>query len=308
MPIYLKNDDLSVRVERAGEKYRGSRFDWNGLVSQIAFGRTTFGRTKLLGQEKPPLQRNPRIFGRGLHNEFGIKKCLGYEECPVGEVFPKIGVGWLRRDDKPYFFYTQYPIEPIEFDVETSGKTGAVFSCDSLVRNGWGYRYVKRISLEDATVRIGYTLENTGSKAIETDEYVHNFLCFGNRRVDEGYSLSFPWKLDPTRFAEVKDPEGILRMGENRIDFIDQTDEQFYVGGISDGVTEADGLAARWTLSDASRKIGLTETGSFMPSAVHLWGWKRVISPELFFAFRLEPGNIVSWERVYSVTGLSSST
>lgn len=313
MPIHLKNGDLSVRLEKAGETYRGSRFDWNGLVTQIKFrrpteGRPTFGRTLLLGQEKPPFQRNARIFGRGLNNEFGIKKCLGYDECPVGEAFPKIGVGWLRRDDKPYFFYTQYPVEPIPFDCESTGKTGVRFSCDSGVRNGWGYRYEKRITLEDATVRILYTLENAGTKTIETDEYVHNFLCFGNRRMDEGYSLSFPWKLDASRFAETQDPDGILRVEGNRIDVVDQTDDQFYVGGISDGVTEADGLAARWTLSDARRKISLTETGSFVPSAVHLWGWKRVISPEVFFSFSLEPGNIVSWERAYTAACLPAST
>jgi hypothetical protein len=261
-----------------------------------------------LGQEKPPFQRNPKIFGRGLNNEFGIKKSVGYDDCSPGEVFPKIGVGWLRRDDKPYFFYTQYPVEPIAFDCETIGKTGARFSCDSGVRNGWGYHYEKRITLEDSTVRILYTLENSGTKTIETDEYVHNFLCVGNRRMDEGYSLSFPWKLDASRFAEIKDPENILRVTDNRIDFVDQTDEQFYIGGISDGVTESDGLAARWTLSDSWRKISLTEAGSFIPSGVHVWGWKSVISPEVFFSFALEPGNIVSWERAYSVSALPEST
>lgn len=297
MPIQLKNRELTLTLEKAGEKYRGSRFDWNGVVSQAKFRGVT-----LLGQEKPPFQRNPSIFGRGLHNEFGIKKCIGYDDCAVGEWFPKIGTGWLRKDEKPYFFYTQYALEPLSFDCEVSGKTEALFTCDSGERNGYAYRYEKRISLEDSLFRIRYSLENTGAKTLETDEYVHNFLCIGRRRMDEGYSLSFPWKLDPARFVETNNPDGVLSFDENRIDVIGQTDNQFYIGGASEGVTEADGLCASWTLTDNRRKIMLSENGSFVPSGVHVWGWKSVISPEVFFPFRVEPGNLMTWERAYEVS------
>lgn len=297
MPIILKNKELTLTLEKAGEKYRGSRFDWNGFVSQAKFRGVT-----LLGQEKPRFQRNPAIFGRGLHNEFGIKKCIGYDDCAVGEWFPKIGTGWLRKDEKPYFFYTQYPLEPLSFDCEITGKTGATFTCESGERNGYSYRYTKKISLEDSSFRVLYTLENTGSKPLETDEYVHNFLCIGGRRMDAGYSVSFPWKIDGARLIETNNPDEVLSIAENRVDVVGQTDNQFYLGGLSEGVTEADGLAAGWTLSEERRKIRLSERGSFVPSAVHLWGWKSVISPEVFFSFSVESGNIVSWERAYSVS------
>jgi hypothetical protein len=299
MPITLKNRDLALTVESAGEKYRGSRFDWNGFVSQARFRGVT-----LLGQEKPFLQRNPALFGRGLHNEFGIKKCIGYDDCAVGEWFPKIGTGWLKKDEKPYFFYTQYPLEPLSFECDAVGKTEASFVCESGERNGYAYRYVKRISLEDSTFRIRYELRNAGSKPIETDEYVHNFLCIGGRRMDEGYSLSFPWKLDPAHFVETSNPDGILVPTGNRMDVVDQTDSQFYFGGLSEGVSPDDGLCASWTLSDSRRKISLSEKSPFIPSGVHVWGWTRVISPEVFFPFRVEPGATVSWERVYTASSL----
>lgn len=299
MPITLKNKDLTLKIERAGEKYKGSRFDWNGVIVSARFRGIS-----LVGQEKPLFQRNPAIYGRALQNEFGIKRCIGYDDCAVGEWFPKIGTGWLRKDQKPYFFYTKYELEPLKFDCETAGKTEATFSCDSGERNGYAYRYTKKISLEDSAFRVHYTLENCGTKTLSTDEYAHNFLCVGGRRIDEGYSLSFPWILNPSRFIETTNPDDILSIKDNRVEIVGETENQFYLGGLSEGVTEKDGLAASWTLEDSARKIRLSETGSFIPSGVHVWGWKSVISPEVFFPFTVESGNIVSWERRYSVSPL----
>ncbi len=296
MAILLKRDDLELRLERAGERYVSSRFDWNGLVASIRFRGM-----ELLGQEKPPFQRNPARFGRGLHNEFGINACIGYDDCGVGEWFPKIGTGWLRKDDKPYFFYTDYKLDRLSFECEASGQDGAVFHCESGERNGYAYSYDKRISMTDGGFVIRYTLKNLGSKPLATNEYVHNFLCFGSRRMDRGYTLSFPWNLDPSLFTETTNPDGILSVSGNRVEVTGKTGKQFYLGGLSAGKGEKDGLAASWTLAHGGLGVNLSERGNFNPSAVHLWGWKSVISPEIFFAFRAESGATVEWERVYEV-------
>ena len=37
MSITLKNKELVLKIEKAGEKYKGSRFDWNGLVAGASF-------------------------------------------------------------------------------------------------------------------------------------------------------------------------------------------------------------------------------------------------------------------------------
>jgi len=295
MSFGLKNKQISLRLEKAGERYRGSRFDWNGLVSQVRFRGTT-----VLGEEKPLFKRNAARFGRGLHNEFGIKTCVGYDDCKAGEWFPKIGTGWLRKDDKPYFFYTDYELEKLRFDCEVSGETGALFTCDSGERNGYGYRYTKEVVLEEAGFRIRYNLENTGNKTLATEEYVHNFLCVGGRRMDSGYALSFPWKIDPSRLVENVNPDGIVSIEENRVLVTGTTKKEFYLGGLSNGVTGKDGLAGEWTLFHEPSGIRMTETGSFTPSGVHVWGARSVISPEVFFSFKIEAGNILSWERVYT--------
>jgi len=299
--ILLENEDISLTIESAGERYRGSRFDWNGLVSQIRFRGIS-----LLGQENS--LRDPAIGGRGLHNEFGITKCVGYDECAVGEWFPKIGTGWLKKDAEPYFFYTEYPLEELSFDYQVSGKDEVRFICESGERNGYAYRYVKTITLADSSFTIHYALENLGSKPLDTDEYVHNFLCVGQRRVGAGYSLSFPWKITTPHLVGINDPDEALLIVDNRIDIVGQTDEQFQIGGLAQGVTESDGLAANWTLSDTVSGIHLSECGSFIPTAVNLWGSTSVISPEVFFGFRIEPGHTMTWERSYLVSSFSATS
>ena len=297
--IVLENKDIALTIEKAGQKYRGSRFDWNGLVSQIRFRGVS-----LLGQENS--LRDSGIVGRGLHNEFGIKNCIGYDDCAVGEWFPKIGTGWLKKNTEPYFFYTEYPLEELSFDCQVSGTSEVRFICESGERNGYAYRYVKTITLADSSFTIRYVLENLGSKPLDTDEYVHNFLCVGQRRVDAGYSLSFPWKINTSRLVGINDPDQVLSIVDNRIDVVGQTDEQFQIGGLAEGLTESDGLAANWTLSDSVCGIHLSEFGSFIPTAVNLWGWTSVISPEVFFGFRIEPGNTTTWKRSYFPSSFSA--
>ena len=293
MALLLKNDDLLITVERPGERYTGSRFDWNGLVSSVRFRDI-----ELLGQEKPRFQRDPSRFGRGLHNEFGITKAVGYDECAPGEWFPKIGTGWLRRDDKPYFFYNDYTHEPLSFEDSPDGQSAFLFVCNSEERNGYSYEYTKRFVLNDRGFSIQYKLENRGDKRIVTDEYVHNFLCLAGKRPGPGYTLRFPWTIEDVELKECVDPDNILVRTGGDLRFTARSKEQFYLGGLTEGKTASDGVAASWRLEHSG--LYLSETGTFVPEAVHVWGWKHVISPEVFFAFSIEPGASVSWERTYT--------
>lgn len=294
MAITLKNKTVKLVIEKAGEKYRGSRFDWNGTIVSARYKGY-----EILGHEKPVFKRNARLFGRGLQNEFGISQAVGYDECAPGEWFPKIGIGWLKRDDKPYFFYTQYAIDPIEHTCTREGADTVVCTARSDSRNGYAYEYEKTIALENDGFRVHYRLENTGQKKIETDEYVHNFLSPGGKNIGPNCTLSFPWKLDPSAFSELKDPDGIMDIRGKEVAFVKGTKEQFYLGDIGRSASVKEGLAARWTLHDGKGDVSFSEEGSFVPSKVAVWGWTHVISPELFFSISLERGDIVTWERRY---------
>ena len=162
MAIILKNNKISLKIETAGENYIGSRFDWNGTIVSAKFKGI-----ETLGEEKKLFHRNKKIFGRGMHNEFGIRRCIGYDEAGEDGLFPKIGTGWLKKNDVPYFFYTQYPVKPLTFECSVNSQNGenptkATFFCDSGSCNGYAYEYTKEITLLENGFSTKYTLKNTG--------------------------------------------------------------------------------------------------------------------------------------------------
>lgn len=321
MSIKLKNERLSVKIETAGEKYNGSRFDWNGTVTSLKFDGI-----QLLGEEKPRGKRDDHIYGRGLHNEFGIRSCIGYDECDTDGRFPKIGTGWLKKDDKPYFFYTQYDVEQITFSHEETGKTLTICQCDSGIHNGFGYNYTKTFTLDNTTLNIEYRLENTGTKTLATNEYVHNFFLPGggrgkSRRIDENISLDFGWAFNKAKLAENVRSDGILLINaagsarsidetkdiagknEARIQVIKTPQDEFFLGGLWQArlpsFFQSGASVAHWTISDHKTGISITEKDDFTPDGCDLWGYKGAMCPEMFFAFTLESGDIVTWKRSY---------
>ena len=93
MSILLGNSILRIEIDKPGQNYRGSRFDWTGKITQITFdNKYTFCTEETLDSKLV------NIRGRGLYNEFGISQALGYNECKPGEKFSKVGVGLIKKD------------------------------------------------------------------------------------------------------------------------------------------------------------------------------------------------------------------
>ena len=294
MAIKIKNKDFVLVIESAGERYKGSRFDWNGTVTQVYFRGIP-----LLGQEKKLFHRNARIYGRGLHNEFGINDCIGYDEAGADGLFPKLGTGWLKKDDKPYFFYTQYQIEPLRFSLKRPRADIAEFYCESGEKNGYAYEYKKTITLLADGFSIDYELKNVGQKSFSTTEYVHNFICPGNGTISKDIKLEFGWQYDVQKLAEIREAEALETDGK-AITFRKEPAGEFYVGGIFAAKTDGNAEAS-WTVKDAKHNLSIKETDSFVPDAVNLWGHSKSISPEMFFRFTAAPQEIIKWQRLYTV-------
>ncbi|MBR5867353.1 MAG: hypothetical protein IKZ04_05525 [Spirochaetaceae bacterium] len=297
MSLTLTNDLLIVTVETAGEKYCGSRFDWNGTVTGI-----NYKNISILSAEKLPALEDIKFHGRGLHNEFGIKNCIGYDEINVGEWFPKIGTGWLKKDDEPYFFYKNYEIDPLDFSYTQESDTKVVFTCVSGERNGYSYKYTKTITLEDSKINISYKLENLGTKKIETTEYIHNFLLPGAKPVNTHLKLTFPWNYKIEDLVENVKTDNLVKFEEKGITFIKNPDVEYFLGGIYQE-KNAMSSTASWSLYDAENDITVSETGSFPLYNCDVWGHGNVISPELFYFFSVEPGKEISWSRTYEFKG-----
>src|SRR5439155_23929807 len=69
---------------------------------------------------------------------------------------------------------------------------------------GWGYEYVKRLALPAGDeLTIEHRLKNTGTKAIDTEQYCHNFVILDQQPVGPGYRLGF--KFNPRAKRDLKD-------------------------------------------------------------------------------------------------------
>ncbi len=288
MPHILKNDILEIQWDLPREGYDFSRFDRTGKITGLSFQGipvTTLERTDRV---------NPAHYGRGLYNEFGIETAIGFEQTSPGEWFHKIGVGALRKMERPYLFSDPYETRPARFETELHADKIRV-KCQSENLNGYAYLLTKEFILQENRLVIHYQMHNTGSKRIDTDEYVHNFLGINNEPIGKDYVLGFPFKLTEEAFQQLVNPEDIMDFRNNEVNFQKSTEEQFFVSHLNGKKS----IPAHWELLHLKSNIGIRETGNFETDKVNLWGWTHVVCPELFHNISVNPGSGVDWSRTF---------
>ena len=290
MPHLLKNKNITVQIDLPDEGYGFSRFDWTGKI-----GKVTFKNIPVSGRERPD-NRDQDFFGRGFYNEFGIDSALGFEEAEMGGWFHKIGIGLLKKDLPDYLFHKKYTIRPARFKSKGDTKK-IILTCRSEAFNGFSYVLEKEIRLEDDGFRIQYRLHNTGDKKISTQEYTHNFLAIDEKLMGPGYVLRFPFLIQPEKVGETVNPEGLVDLGSKSVEFNGTPREQFFFSNLSGD----ENVKAQWELIHLPSKVGVRETGSFKTGKINLWGWRHVISPELFMSVEADPGESTQWSRNYDV-------
>ncbi len=288
MNYILRNKNLEVKIDHPLENYRSSRFDWTGKVSEIRY------RGKTMTITEKPDGENENIFGKGLFNEFSMDTALGFDDAEIGEWFHKIGIGLLRKDGPDYEFFKEYEIKPAHFDVFVEVDRVKI-ECISAVVNDYAYILRKEFILRDNRLDIKYSLENSGKKDFEVEEYVHNFMAFSNERVDSDYTLKLPFKITRNEDAETLNPDTVLDFVDREVTFNGETENQFFASYLN-GLEKVE---SKWELIHSDQNIGVSETASFPTNKVNLWGWKHVISPELFHEFQLKPGETEEWIRTY---------
>ena len=291
MPHILQNKDLEIQIDLPTENYKHTRFDWTGKITTLKF------RGKYLSGVEIARSATDPSCGKGFYNEFGIDSPLGYPEAQPGDLFHKIGVGLLKKEDlNSYDFQKNYPLIPARF-THTITPDSIRINCQVPPVNGYSYYLEKEIKLTDDGFTIHYLLKNTGEKPIITNEYNHNFLCIDKNLIDKHYTLKFPFPLQTRQFEETVNPEGIVNPGANDFTFNGTPSQQFFFSNLSGGAQ----VPAAWILENNKSKIGITETGTFQTNKVNLWGWQQVISPELFFTINIKAGQSTEWSRRYRV-------
>jgi len=167
--IYLTSDRLRVEIALPGEAPNTTcRFDRAGFISEVVLD----GSVRFAASE-PRNMWHPCTGGRGFCNEF---KADLTEDCPLGEEFPKLGVGLFPRKEGPHLFCSIYDTVR-EFPVSFRADENQVeFVTEPIPSRGYAMASRKRITVSGNEMVMEITAENVGEKPIETEEYCHNFI------------------------------------------------------------------------------------------------------------------------------------
>ncbi|AHC16698.1 hypothetical protein L21SP2_3360 [Salinispira pacifica] len=286
--VTLTNENIRMEIEKPGTGYLSPRFDQTMKITRLFF------RNIRMSSSEYPDGGDLKTAGRGFFSEFSIDKPPGFSETPLGGWFHKIGVGTVKKEFSEYSPFRNAETQFYPFTWQHDGQS-IRSSYESSVLNGYAHRLEKRLSLHGDGFEILTSLSNTGEKELTTSEYNHNFAACNGRSVGPGYRLEFDFPLNTGQFIEYVDPDGIVRFGENVVTFDPGNTVPFFFTNLC----PSEGMPAGWTLRCSKEKISIREEGDFTVSKVNLWGWKHVISPELFFQIELKPGESRDWRRRY---------
>lgn len=288
--------------------YRGSRFDWAGVVGCLSLhGHTYFGEWF---SKYDPL-RNDSITGpveefrtddgplgyNGPHGEMFVKPgAIGYNEAKPGEGFLKPGVGVLKRiDDSPYEFGGAYPIlDPGKWTVKV-GKRSVRFRQVLNGPDGYAYVYEKVLTLEKdrPVMTLTHSLKNTGKKSIETNVYDHDFFMLDGKPTGPGMVVHFAFEPKPqgdlgaAAKIEGKDLVYVDTLGPRK-------GVMGYIAGFSDRVSDFD-----FTVEDKNSGVGVQQTSDSPLVRMYFWSTQRVICPEGYLHLNVAPGETGHWTLHY---------
>jgi hypothetical protein len=294
--MVLKTEQLQVLINAPGEVYNSSRFDWTGQIEQVTYkNKHTFCTNETLDASLKSTR------GIGMCNEFGISTPIGYDDCKVGEFFPKIGIGLLEKEnDLPYHFFKPYKVVPGHFEVKQIGDSDLVITSSISNCRGYGYILEKHFEVSGNILFIKYKLTNTGSKAIETEEYCHNFININNLSVNADYKLKFPIKINTGNFIEEVNPNYCVEINNNQLSWKSTPESDFFYTDLNAGHNKIN----TWSIENTKAGVGVREFVNCVPAQCNVWGKSHVISPEIFINIKLNPRETMQWERKYEFYSL----
>lgn len=290
---FLSNGTLDALVfvpDTNSGYYRSSRFDWSGVVGCVSLnGHRFFG--EWFPQYDPMI--NDSITGpvEEFRSEDGA---LGYSEAKPGGLFVKAGVGVLRRiDDSPYKFGVVYPIvDTGKWSVKTKNHS-VTFTQKLTTSLGYGYVYEKTLTISGAIMTLEHTLKNTGTRAITTDVYDHDFFIFDGQPTSPGMTIRFPFKpLPEAPLGDAVEIEG------NNIIYKEELKPRQSVAGYLKGYSTS-AADYRFTVEDTKNKVGIEQSSDSPISRFYLWSIRTTISPEAYIHLDVPPGKKQSWKISY---------
>jgi hypothetical protein len=279
--------------------YRGTRFDWSGVVSSLTWnGHEFFGQWF----ERYDPKLHDAITGpveEFLSNGAG----LGYDEAKPGEAFVRIGVGSVRKPDEPKYrqFSTYDIVDPGTWTVHR-GSNWVEFTHQLGDTGGYAYVYTKKMQVSGNRLTLSHSLKNSGRKTISTSVYEHNFFMLDGKPTGPDVVVRFPFA--PRAVAPL---EGLAETRGHDVVYLRELQRRETVQ------TDLEGF--RPTAGDYDIRVentktgaGVRQTGDRPMSKLHLWSIRTTVCPEAFVDLRVEPGKTVTWRIAYEFYQASQDT
>ncbi len=293
-PLTISNGLVEMKLlppDPRGGYYQGTRFDWSGQVASLRYqGHDWFG------QWNPKYDPKLHDAIMGPVEEFRTGDAgLGFAEAKPGELFIRIGIGAVRRpDDKPFQSFKTY-------DIVDHGKWSVKRHADRiefthrLTLGGYGYIYKKTMRLVKGkpVLKIEHALRNTGTKAIQTEQYNHNFFVMDGKPTGPEASVAFAFDARATRdlmgLAEIRDRKLVylkeLAPGQSTFTQIE---------GYGPNASDYD-----FRLEHRAAGIGVHLTGDRPLAKLVYWSIRSTFCPEPYISLSVEPGRETRWNYTY---------
>lgn len=294
--------------------YRGTRFDWSGIIGELKYqGHNFYGPwfDKFEPDTHDYVVKDGQVVvglasgSMGPTEEFVTP--LGYNDAPVGGTFVKIGVGVLRKPDSAkYDQYRAYEIiDGTKWRVKATA-TSIEFEQRVIDKSsGYGYLYRKTIRLipGQPQMLIEHSLKNSGTKPIDTNVYDHNFVVLDQQPSGPDFVIRVPFTIQAKR--PVNAAFGYI--DGNTIHYAKQLSGNdrwsVVIGGYSDDAKDYD-----FTVENTKEKASVRVTGDRPLANLSLFTIRTVVAVEPFVHLSAEKGQRITWKYTYSYNSTNKST
>lgn len=274
--------------------YRATRFDWSGQIPDLQYkSHSYFG----MWNERPyDPKLHDAIMGpveEFLTNGMG----LGYAEAKAGGTFVKIGVGVIRKPDEPKFqqFQTYEIADPGKWIIKKYADSVEFTQVVKDPSSGYAYEYTKVVRLVKGKPEmvLEHRLKNTGTKAIESDVYEHNFYMIDKQPTGPDVIVKFPFEVhaagDFRGFAETRGKELVYlkELGPGQ-------SAQSELTGFGSDPKDYD-----MTEENTKTGAGVRQTSDRPLVRINYWSIRTTACPEAYIHLNVEPGKEFTWKIRY---------
>ena len=270
--------------------YRGSRFDWSGVVPCLAYkGHTYFG---IWFSHYDPMIADAIA---GPVEEFRSSDgALNYGEAKPGELFVKPGVGVLRKiDDSPYKFMAPYPlVDGGKWTVRTRrSEVSLTQHLNSSLGIAYVYQKTLKLDKREPVLLLEHEFKNTGTRTIEMEVYDHDFFMLDGAPTAPGMVVRFPFEPKAEQSMEP-----LARIEGKQIVYLKELPQKprlaasSYLTGYSDRVSDYD-----ITVEDQRTGVGVEQTSDMPISRFNFWSIHTTICPEAYIHLNIPPGQTAHW-------------